>query len=82
MQKEKSSTSAVSRSANAVAEMAKVFREAEDFMIESLFAEHPLSDEMASYLAGKQDAALAAISALLDNEDLELIRHHIREGVL
>jgi hypothetical protein len=41
-----------------------VFREAEDFMIASLFAEHPLSDEHVFVLSGKQDAAIIAINGL------------------
>jgi hypothetical protein len=72
----------VERNAAVVSAMAKVFRDAEDFMINSLFADTPLSDEMSSYLAGKQDVALTAISALTGQQDLELIRHHIREGDL
>jgi hypothetical protein len=77
---------AVERSAKLVAEMAGIFRDAENFMIASLFAETPLSDEQSSYLSGKQDAAIIAINGLMGlagtREDHELIRHYIREGVL
>lgn len=87
MQKEQLSTSdmylaLVGKTADVVGEMATVFRESEDFMIASLFSETPLSDEMGSYLAGKQDVALTVIAKLTGQSDLAVLRHLIREGTL